>query len=421
MQKRLFIFGIDGTPYRLMKEYSDKGIMPNFKKLREQYSIFCKMKSSIPDISSVSWSTIISGKNPGEHGVYGFIDLIPETYDLTFPNFATMKEKAYWQRDDKKKHVIINIPSTYPAKPMNGYHVSGFVSLDLDKATFPGKFLGELKTANYRIDVDSGLGHTDKGLFIKDLFETLDIRTKIGLQVWAEIDWDTFFFVVTGSDRIGHFLFKAFEDENHKYHEQFKEYFRKIDESLGKFLEKLNPEDSIILLSDHGMEKIKKQVYVNVYLQQEGFLQLEGEKTYNNIKAESKAFALNPGRIYVHVEGKYPKGTVKEEEKEEVIKELIKAFDKLEFEGEKVINKIYRKEKIYNGREIDKAPDLVLMSNSGFNLKGSLQKDVIFENDIFEGKHTYDDSFFFLKTNKEIKLPEEFSVQDVLGIMDKIL
>ena len=83
---RNIILGIDGVPYKLIDNLSDKGIMPYFKELKNNYS-FNPMKSSIPHISSVSWSSIITGKNPGEHGIYGFSDIIKNTYSLKFPNF----------------------------------------------------------------------------------------------------------------------------------------------------------------------------------------------------------------------------------------------------------------------------------------------------------------------------------------------
>ena len=64
--------------------------MPNSSRLMED-EIFKKMESSIPEVSSVAWSSIITGKNPGEHGIFGFTDLMPKTYPLIFPNFNDFK------------------------------------------------------------------------------------------------------------------------------------------------------------------------------------------------------------------------------------------------------------------------------------------------------------------------------------------
>ncbi|MFW6120070.1 MAG: alkaline phosphatase family protein [Petrotogales bacterium] len=120
----------------LLKNYADYDIMPNFKQLI-QNGIFTPMQSSIPEISSVSWSSIVTGKNPGQHNIFGFRDIIPNTYTMRFPNFKTLKAKSFWLMQDQQKHVIINVPQTYPARELNGFHVSGFVALDLERAVYP--------------------------------------------------------------------------------------------------------------------------------------------------------------------------------------------------------------------------------------------------------------------------------------------
>jgi len=158
MRKRNIILGIDGVPYELMDNLSNKGIMPNFKALKKEYC-FKSMKSSIPHISSVSWSSIITGKNPGEHGIYGFSEIIENTYSLRFPNFNALKSKPFWHKEPEKRYVIINVPFTYPARELNGIHIAGFVALDLEKAVYPKAIFPILKELNYEIDIDTKIAH----------------------------------------------------------------------------------------------------------------------------------------------------------------------------------------------------------------------------------------------------------------------
>ena len=219
-KERVIIIGIDGVPYKVMDTLSETRDMPNFKNLKDK-GIFRKMQSSIPDISSVAWSSIITGTNPGEHGIFGFTDLISGTYNITFPNFNDLKAKPFWHQKPDKKCVIINVPSTFPAQPLNGFLVSGFVSLDLQDSVYPQEFVKYLEEIGYKIDVDSEKGHVSKEEFIKDLFDTLNKRVEAYRMLWQEFDWDVFMFVITGSDRLGHFLMNAFDDKNHKYHNDF--------------------------------------------------------------------------------------------------------------------------------------------------------------------------------------------------------
>jgi len=254
MRKRNIILGIDGIPFNLIDNLSHNDVMPNFRELKKKYD-FKLMKSSIPHISSVSWSSIITGKNPGEHGIYGFSDIIKNTYSLNFPNFNALRCKPFWQKEPNKKHVIINVPATYPAKKLNGVHIAGFVALELEKAVYPKDFIPTLKKIKYEIDIDSKLAHQQsKTSFFDELFRVLKIRKKTYQLLWDKLNWDNFMIVITGSDRIGHFLWDVYEDNKNQHHQRFLNYFKEIDNIIGDIVKRLNENDTLIILSDHGME-----------------------------------------------------------------------------------------------------------------------------------------------------------------------
>ncbi len=419
MKKRTVIIGIDGAPYGLMEDLSEKGVMPNFKSLKKE-GLFQKMRSSIPPISSIAWSSIITGKNPAQHGIFGFMEFIPGTYSLSFPDFTSLRCPPFWQKKGNKKYVIINVPSTYPAQPLNGVHISGFISLDLEKALYPQKYLPKLKELNYRVDVDSALAHQSKSLFLKKLSETLEARIKAYRYFWQKEDWDVLMLVFTGSDRLGHFLWDAYQEENHQYHSDFIHYFQRIDVVIGEIKERLEEDDSLLMLSDHGMGRMKINVNINVFLKQKGLLDLDKTlKSYNQITAKTKAFALDPARIYVHEKGKYPRGKVTKAEAGDVINGMVEIFNKLKYRGKKVIKRIYRQEEIYHGKFLDWAPDLVLLPNPGFRLKGAIDKETLFEKDIFTGSHTLEDAFLFVKSPRIKTLAKNLSVEDFVSLLDK--
>ena len=416
MTKRNIILGIDGVPFELLDNLSNQDIMPNFKDLKNEF-IFKKMRSSIPHISSVSWSSIITGDNPGEHGIYGFTDIIKNTYSINYPNFNALKSKPFWHKNPEKKHVIINVPSTYPPKKLNGIHIAGFVALELEKAIYPKKYVPILKDLNYEIDVDSKLAHQQsKDIFIEELFRVLNIRKKTFQFFWNELKWDNFMPVITGSDRIGHFLWHIYEDNKDKLHERFLEYFHEIDNIIGDIRSKLKDNDTFIILSDHGMERVIQNVNVNTYLEKEGYLNLSDNlKRYNRVTKNSKAFILEPGRVYLNKKGHYPNGTILKEDENDIIEELKTLFYSLKFKNQKVIKKVYEKKEIYSGKMIDNAPDMVLVENKGFNLKGSIGKENIFDiEDTFSGKHN-EDAFLFINKDTDLREP---TVEDIVSLLE---
>jgi predicted AlkP superfamily phosphohydrolase/phosphomutase len=422
--KKALIIGIDGVPYSLLNTYLQKDVMPNLKKILSQGLTLHQMNASIPDISSVSWTSFNTGVNPGEHGIYGFTDLKPDSYSLYFPNSKDIKAPTFWEilgKTNQKtstlsqkyynkiihpyRSVIFNVPHTYPALPMNGILISGFVAIDLKKATFPDSAYPFLHSINYLIDVEAEKAKEDKTEFIKSLFECFEIREKAISHFFAEEPWDLFVACITETDRLHHFFFDASYDKENTYHESFLHFYIKLDKFIkylyDKFIERDSGKGFFMILSDHGFAPVKKEVYINKFLEEKGFLVLKNEGNfYERIENKTKAFNLDPCRIYIHGTDSYPRGTVRKEERAALLEEIKKALRMLKGEnGDEVVDKIFEKEEIYHGPHTHLAPDLVCLPKDGYDLKGSLEKKEIFGYNIFKGMHTWHDAFCILPSN----------------------
>ena len=120
------------------------------------------------------------------------------------------------------------------------------------------------------------------------------------------------------------------------------EFFQKIDDFIGDIKNKLKEHDNFIILSDHGMEEIKLAMNLNTYLEQEGFLKIsEKNKNYNRILKGTKAFVLDPGRVYINKKGFFPNGSVSNQEEKDIIEDLKKALYDLNYKKQKVIKNLY--------------------------------------------------------------------------------
>lgn len=415
MTSRVVLIGVDGAPSTMMDDLCRRGVMPNLAGLREE-AFFGFMESSTPAVSSTSWSTIITGTNPGEHSIYGFTDVMDGTYTLSFPNYHAIKKQPYWETIDGQ-HVVINVPMTYPAAELSGCLISGFVSPDFERSVYPQTLVDELKSINYRTDVDASQAHKSKTLLMKQLNETLEARAEAYRMLWDRYKWKTFKLVFTGSDRLEHFLWDAYEDGGHEMHQQFLDYFTSIDEVIGEITEKMGEDDSLIILSDHGMEQVKYNVNVNAVLLKKGYLKLgdKPKQKYNNMLSETKAFALEDGRVYVNRKGRFPRGSV--EDMESVVGELVEVFSKLEDNGAKIIERIHRRDEIYHGEHVHRAPDLVLEAAPGYNLRGKLT-DNLFEESPLTGMHNRD--AFLYVSDKDV-VPNFPSVENIVPMMKELI
>ena len=118
----------------------------------------------------------------------------------------------------------------------------------------------------------------------------------------------------------------------------------------------------------------------------------------------SKAFTMDPSRIYVNLKSKYPLGTVDSKDYERIREEIKIGLEELNFQNNgHVVKKIYLKEELYSGPHLDYAPDLVVLSNDGFDLKGKVNCDNVFGRTDLTGMHNQNDAFFFSTSGAQCK------------------
>ncbi|HDS09498.1 MAG TPA: hypothetical protein ENN73_04655, partial [Firmicutes bacterium] len=133
-KKRISVIGLDGVPYTFINKLMENGTMPFFKSLIDSGGDFRRMNSVIPTISSVAWSTYMTGKDCSGHGIYGFIDRTPNPFKLYIPIGKNMKAGSLWNYlSEKKKRVfVMNVPVTFPPQPVNGILICGFLATDIN-------------------------------------------------------------------------------------------------------------------------------------------------------------------------------------------------------------------------------------------------------------------------------------------------
>lgn len=390
---RNVILGLDGVPFEHIQRFTSTDVMPCLHDIIQEGG-FKRMQSSIPEISSVSWSSMITGKNPGMHHIFGFTDWIPQSYHIRFPSFNDLGCKPFWQQN-KDTSVILNVPMTYPVQPLQGLHVSGFISLDLNKAVYPPGFINVLNQMNYMIDVDMHKAQQSKTLFLKLLHNSLQQRKTVLDKTWDLYPWKQLMMVITGTDRIGHLMIKDYNMIDSSLHQEYLNYYHEVDKVIGHVYKKMNPDDQLILLSDHGMTHINQNIWLNNILMEHGFLSFKNNlKKYDQIHQDSVAFCLEPGRVYLHHKDRFPHGSIQPDQVSQIKEMLIELFSSIKYHGQPVIKKIVDTQKVYHGPYLKDAPDLLLLPVHGYSLRGGLSSSSVFtEPNNIQGMHTQEDAF----------------------------
>ena len=417
--QRACVVGLDGVPFSMVRRFVDDGVMPRMGEIIAR-GAFRETTVSLPEISSVSWSSFMTGRNPGEHGIFGFTDLHPGTYTQSFPSFRDLKCETIWDRlgEQKMRSVVINQPATYPARPIHGALVSGFVAVHLDKSVFPARYLRTLRDLDYEIDLDAELVRDNPIALFRALHQLLSVRERLVDVLWSEEKWNLMEVVITGTDRLHHFLFDAYEDTAHPHHGDFLDYYRAIDGFVGRLYDRFGELDgsgSFFVLSDHGFCRTRHEVNINTVLEDAGHLSFSGprERGLDAIAEGAVAFGLDPSRIYIHRRGKYPRGSVADARADALVDEIGDAFLALRHEGEAVIRRVFRGRDVYTGPETARGPDLILLSTPGFDLKGRLGAEHVVSPRRLQGMHTWDDAFVVSARSDLVPAGRELTLLDV--------
>jgi predicted AlkP superfamily phosphohydrolase/phosphomutase len=161
-------------------------------------------------------------------------------------------------------------------------------------------------------------------------------------------------------------------------------------------------------------------VNLNCLLAEAGFLHLRpsARPAFTDLTAETTAFAMDPGRIYLHRQGRYPAGKVSVEEADTLLERLTRFFLDITVDGQPVAASVYRGRDVYSGPFAHRAPDLIVMPSDDTALSGRLNTSQLIEPTLINGKHTFEESTFFVRgTDAAKRIPADMKVEHVLDVI----
>jgi len=424
-RRRVVVIGIDGTPWTFLQKHLQAGDFPHLAKIVAGGELR-RMNSVQPCISSVAWSTYMTGVNPARHRIFGFVDRKPNPFEMFIPLASHMASPPLWELMSRegRRTAVINVPMTYPPRPVNGLLVGCFLATDVLKAAYPKELGAELQAWGYRIDADANLGRKDKEAFFEDLHLTLEKRWEAARRLYERETWDFFQLHVMETDRINHFLWEQYETGHPVYRDRFLAFYRRVDELLGEFYERSKDQAEFIVLSDHGFCTVKKEVYLNQWLEERGYLALEGTnpKSVMDISSRARAYSLIPGRLFLNLSGREQKGSVPPGPQAEALKaELTRALLDMKDpdSGNPIIARVLRREEIYSGPYLEEGADLIAVPYDGYDLKANLRQPQFTNKTELVGMHTFDDAALFIKDHA---LPDgEISIADLAPTILKMM
>ncbi|MGH2735847.1 MAG: alkaline phosphatase family protein [Actinomycetota bacterium] len=380
-RRKVMVIGLDcAPPEHVFDEYA--GDIPNLTKLREN-GLYGPLESITPPITVPAWMCMMTSKDPGTLGIYGFRNRKDHTYDgLAFATSWAIKEPTVWDilSEHGYDNIVVSVPPSYPPKPLKGVQVGCFLTPN-DEAdyTYPKELKDELKSNAGEFIFDIRNFRTDDTQYILDeAYKMTEAKFRNADWLLSNKPWDFFVMVEMGPDRLNHGIW-SYIDPNHPryepdnpYKESLREYYRFLDGKIGELLRHADDNTTLLVVSDHGAKAMVGGVCFNEWLQGEGYLHFgddgkpEEITPINKMDIDwSKTVAWGDGgyygRLFLNVEGREPEGIISQADYDKVRNELIAKIEAMvDHEGAPMGNKALKPEEIYSATN-GVAPDLIVI------------------------------------------------------------
>lgn len=415
---RIFVLSLGGLPHSVVAGAAGQRLLPSLAGLAGQGAMG-RMAPLLPADPAVAWATFMTGANPGKHGIFGYVDRVPSPFATHLPSLRDLKLPTLWEVLSRagKRVGVMGVPYTYPPRQVSGFMVAGFPAPDLASAVFPADMSPKLLEQGYLIDVDTSLAGQDPVAFVDQLVEAMGRRFNACLEYMASEPWDFMQLHISALARLHHFFWGHWAAEAEGAAEVFEDLYSRLDRHIAELLTKLPPGCRLAVLSDYGYTAARGQVYLNHWLEQNGYLLFgRGRRELKNLHPDSRAYCLAGGRLYLNLEGREERGTVPqgrpaEELREELIHRLGGLADPND--GQPLIKAVHRGEDLYHGPQVAAGPDLVVEPAQGLEPRANIEAPGLLAPPSVGGTPLPDQGFLLLTGCKGELAPGSFSLVDV--------
>lgn len=378
--QRVLVLGLDcAGPQLIFDEF--KADLPVLSRLAAN-GTWGELDSCIPCITVPAWASMLSSRDPGVLGIYGFRNRADYSYErMATANSTSVHEKRVWDilGEANKQSVVVGVPLTYPVRPINGHMVSCLLTPSTESAfAYPAIFKQEVLniTPNYQFDVKD-FRTEDKTRLLQQLHDMNEIQFKLLLHLLKNKDWDFFMHVNIGVDRVHHGFWR-YHDPQHRLYQQgnpfqnaIRDYYKAVDSMIGQLVETAGDDVAVLIVSDHGVKRMDGGICINEWLWREGWLTLkEPPKTgellaFNDAQIDwSRTKAWSGGgyyaRVFLNVEGREPQGIIPASQFNETRDELAAALAAIPApDGSPLKTTVFKPEDIYQTVN-NFAPDLMV-------------------------------------------------------------
>jgi len=442
---KTIIIGLDGATFDIIKPLASAGRLPVLSRLMRE-GVSAPLRSTILPNSFPGWASCTTGTSEGMHGVFSPFIKNPSKYTVRAMSGRDIMTRPVWDilTEHGGRSIVVNVPTTYPPEPINGLMVTGMLTPGRDSEfTYPASLKKELlaEFPNYVIEPER---IPDKHARANEFRRSIEVRERALKYLMKRGEWDFLMVVFSALDRAQHDYW-ADMDPAHPRHDpntpdEFREFihetYQRLDLAVGRLIEGLPVNSRLLVVSDHGFCSELFEVRVNELLASSGLLAFKSpssRKSLARVKefrqkiarrlspaapngnvldrkveygsafldeidwSRTRAFFAQDKGVWVNLSGRESEGIVGESEYDGVVEEARTALLQLisSEDGERVFERVMRREEIFNGAWSSRLPDLVMVPRRDeyvYNERPSYG-EVIVPADSTTGTHSRDGIF----------------------------
>ncbi|MBS3781853.1 MAG: alkaline phosphatase family protein [Candidatus Thermoplasmatota archaeon] len=411
IQKKAIVIGFDGGAFEILEPWLQEGKLPNIEMIMEN-GVIADMESQLPPVTSPNWKCYSTGMNPGKLGLFWWENVDVENRKVTYPQERTMKKTEYWDILEGKK-AVINMPTTFPPKEIDGFVISGPPDTPNDDFYRPRDLKDLMDKFGYKIRPERHYmreGPRKKKLkAAEEMLDIIETKFDFTAHLIENNDLDFIHLTIFYINVLQHFFWND---------QPTKKGWMLIDDKIGEFIERFGDDYTFFFMSDHGSNKIKNVLNINTWLEEKGYLvtKMGKEKTLDalglnmqnisrianyvfskktldklqeklpdylmdeipekggTLRKEQKGKVIDWDKSRAVASGQGPVYLIGDEgEKEKIKEELLEDFDELVEKG--LVERVFEREDIYWGEYVEEGPDLILDQGQGVHITGDVGKE----------------------------------------------
>ncbi|MCK5176034.1 MAG: alkaline phosphatase family protein [Planctomycetes bacterium] len=448
MKRKILIIGIDGGTWSVLGPAVEAGCMPHLKELLAA-GAGGVLESTLPAITPAAWGSFQTGTNPGANGVFDFSYWDRKQAARRYVSSNSLRRTIWEIAGDAGRRVgVVNVPMTYPPKPVNGYMVTGILTPSLESGfTHPEGLKGQLLEAipEYHVfNMQNVPREYPTGeqfeVFVRQMAGIVENRARAAEFIINKEPLDVFMVHFQATDVCQHLLWgyldeshPDFDDERRKF--IFDNFYKVLDRCIRKvradFEKSVGGDYLTLAVSDHGFQLHQKRFNVGNWLQQEGLLKVN-LKAFRTplLKRFTRKFGLgryfrpflskqslskvekrlNPDIVPIVLQGSRAlalgrgnEGFIYLLEEEQSQRDILANILIVKLcsirdpeTGCEVLLAVHRKQDVFKGPHMKNMPDLVIEPAAGYSCTGAYRfykgifDPIVFGVDNHAGKHHKD-------------------------------